>query len=115
MRKMATIKRIKNLSTIDGADNIELAHIGGWQVVVEKGKFKVNEWVIYCEIDSWIPTKLASFLSKGKEPSEYKGIKGEKLKTRKFCGQISQGLVLPMSVLGSLRIQDNKEYLDLLT
>jgi RNA ligase (TIGR02306 family) len=51
------------------------------------------------EIDSWVPTELAPFLSKGKEPREYEGIKGERLRTVKLRGQISQGLLLPLTVL----------------
>ena len=52
--------------------------------------------VIYCEIDSWIPTEIAPFLSKGKEPREFNGVKGEKLKTIRLRGQVSQGLLLPL-------------------
>jgi len=62
-----------------------------------KDEFKVGDLCVYFEIDSWIPTELAPFLSKGKEPREYKGIKGERLRTVKLKGQISQGLVLPLS------------------
>jgi RNA ligase (TIGR02306 family) len=54
---------------------------------------------VYCEIDSWIPTELAPFLSKGKEPREFEGIKGERLRTVKLRGQLSQGLLLPMTDL----------------
>jgi RNA ligase (TIGR02306 family) len=49
------------------------------------------------EIDSWVPTELAPFLSKGKEPREYEGVKGERLRTVKLRGQISQGLLLPVN------------------
>jgi RNA ligase (TIGR02306 family) len=53
---------------------------------------------VYCEIDSWIPTELAPFLSKGKEPREFEGIRGERLRTVKLRGQLSQGLLLPVEV-----------------
>jgi RNA ligase (TIGR02306 family) len=46
------------------------------------------------EIDSWVPTELAPFLSKGKEPREFNGVKGERLRTVKLRGQLSQGLLL---------------------
>ena len=94
MRKMATIRKIDALNPIVGADAIEAATIGGWKVVVKKGEFKVGDHAVYCEIDSWIPTELAAFLSKGKEPREYEGIKGERLRTVKLRGQLSQGLLL---------------------
>ena len=94
-RKLATIRKISELKPIKDADLIEVAVIDGWEVVVKKGEFNVKDLCVYFEIDSWIPTELAPFLSKGKEPKEYKGIKGERLKTIKLKGQISQGLVLP--------------------
>jgi len=100
MRKMATIRKIDALTAIDGADAIEAATIGGWKVVVKKGEFSVGDLAVYCEIDSWIPTELAPFLSKGKEPREFEGIKGERLRTVKLRGQLSQGLLLPANVGG---------------
>jgi len=94
MRKMATIRQIDALNPIEGADAIECASIGGWKVVVKKGEFSVGNLAVYCEIDSWIPTELAPFLSKGKEPREFEGIRGERLRTVKLRGQLSQGLLL---------------------
>lgn len=96
MRKMASIRRIDDIVPIEGADAIECAVLGGWKVVVKKGEFTVGDLAVYCEIDSWIPTELAPFLSKGKEPREYEGIKGERLRTVKLRGQLSQGLLLPL-------------------
>lgn len=98
-RKLATIRKISNILPIHNADAIEVAVIDGWTAVVKKGEFQKDELVIYCEIDSWIPHEVAPFLSKGEEPKEYEGIKGERLRTMKFRGQLSQGLVLPISIL----------------
>jgi RNA ligase (TIGR02306 family) len=94
MRKMASIRKIDAIRPIEGADAIECAVVGGWTVVVKKGEFAVGDLAIYCEIDSWIPTELAPFLSKGKESREYEGVKGERLRTVKLRGQLSQGLLL---------------------
>jgi RNA ligase (TIGR02306 family) len=94
MRKLATIRIIDELNPIEGADAIECAVVGGWKVVVKKGEYSVGDMVVYLEIDSWVPTELASFLSKGKEPREFEGIKGERLRTIKLRGQLSQGLLL---------------------
>jgi RNA ligase (TIGR02306 family) len=96
MRKMATIRKIDDIGPIEGADAIEVATVGGWKVVVKKGEFTAGDLVVYCEIDSWIPFELAPFLCKGKEPREFEGIKGERLKTIKLRGQLSQGLILPL-------------------
>jgi RNA ligase (TIGR02306 family) len=96
MRKMATIRKIDGIGPIEGADAIEVATVGGWKVVVKKDEFKIGDLAVYCEIDSWIPFELAPFLCKGKEPREFEGVKGERLKTIKLRGQLSQGLLLPL-------------------
>lgn len=95
-RKLATIRKIAAIEPIEGADAIEVAVVDGWKVVVKKGEFEVNNLVVYFEIDSWVPTELAPFLSKGKEPREFEGVKGERLRTVKLRGQLSQGLLLPL-------------------
>jgi RNA ligase (TIGR02306 family) len=47
-----------------------------------------------------VPTELAPFLTKpGHFPKEFNGVKGERLRTVKLRGQVSQGLLLPLSVL----------------
>ena len=96
MRKMATVRKIDSLRPIVGADAIECAYVGGWTCVVKKGEYTAGDLAVYLEIDSWVPTELAPFLSKGKEPRVFDGIKGERLRTVKVRGQLSQGLLLPL-------------------
>ena len=96
MRKLATIRRIAEIRPIENADAIEHVRVDGWWVVGKKGEFQVNDLAIYIEIDAWCPHELAPFLSKGKEPREYNGVKGERLKTVKLRGAVSQGLLLPI-------------------
>lgn len=106
-RKLATIRKIINLEPIPDADQIEVATIDAWKVVVKKGEFLVGDLVCYFEIDSWIPNTIAAFLSKGKTPKEFEGVQGERLKTIRLKGQISQGLVLPLSILSSTNDETN--------
>lgn len=94
-RKLCTVRQISAVKPIEGADLIEAVQVDGWWVVAKKGEFPVGTYALYFEIDSWIPTELAPFLSKGKEPREYNGIRGERLRTVKLKGQISQGLLIP--------------------
>jgi RNA ligase (TIGR02306 family) len=96
-RKLATIRQIANLEPIPGADQIELATIDGWKVVVAKNvNHKINDYVVYCEVDSFLPIKPEfEFLRK----SSYKKMgdqEGFRLKTIRLRGQISQGLILPL-------------------
>lgn len=99
MRKLATIQKIIDVKPIPDADKIVAYQINGWWVVDQKDKYSIGDAVIFAEIDSWIPTEIAPFLSKGKEPREYKGVKGEKLRTIRLKKQISQGLILPIASL----------------
>ena len=101
-RKLATVRKITDLKQIDGADNIELAIVDGWQVVVAKNvQHKIGDFVVYCEIDSFLPIKEEfEFLRK----SSYKKmgeVEGFRLKTIRLRQQLSQGLILPISVLNS--------------
>jgi len=98
-RKLASIRRISEIQEIPGADLIELALVDGWKVVVAKEVgHKVGNLVVYCEIDSFLPIKEEfEFLRK----SSYKKMgdqEGFRLKTIRLRGQVSQGLILPMSV-----------------
>ena len=102
MRKLASIRKIASVRPIPGADAIECVTVDGWDVVTKKGEFQVGDLAVYLEIDSWVPTELAPFLSKGKEPREFNGVKGERLKTIKLRGQLSQGLLLPYAVIGRI-------------
>ena len=100
-RKLATIRIINDIRPIEGADKIELVTVGGWNVVVAKDVgHKIGDHVVYCEIDSFLPIKDEfEFLRK----SSYKKMgdqEGFRLKTIKLRGQVSQGLILPMSVFG---------------
>lgn len=100
MRKLATIRRIDSLTPIEGADKIELATVGGWKVVAQKGLYNEGDLAVYFEIDSWIPNKIAPFLTKpGHFPKVFEGVEGERLKTIKLRGQLSQGLLIPIKEL----------------
>jgi RNA ligase (TIGR02306 family) len=98
--EMAYVAEVTYVKPILGADAIECAIINdGWPVVVKKDEYKVGELCVYAELDSWIPNTIAPFLSKGKEPKSYFDVKGERLRSIRLRKQLSQGLVLPMSIL----------------
>jgi RNA ligase (TIGR02306 family) len=101
MRKLATIRKIKDILPIPGADLIELAIVDGWSVVVAKEVgHKVGNLVVYCEIDSFLPIREDfEFLRKSSYKKLMDGTEGFRLKTIRLRGQLSQGLLLPVSVL----------------
>jgi RNA ligase (TIGR02306 family) len=106
-RKLVSVRKITNLTPIEGADKIELATIDAWKVVVAKDvNHKVDDMVIYCEIDSFLPIKEEfEFLRKSSYKKMSDGIEGFRLKTIKLRGQVSQGLILPMSVVEYTNVQ----------
>lgn len=101
-RKLATIRRIDDVKPIEGADKITAYRVGGWFVVDQVGKYQVGDFVVYIEPDAWVPHDLAPFLSKGAEPKEFNGVKGQRLRTVRLRGQISQGLLLPIDIVADM-------------
>lgn len=99
-RKLASVQYVHGVEPIEGADRIELVRVLGWQCVAKKGEFSVGDLAVYFEIDSFLPAVPAfEFLRAGSyKNSELLG-EGFRLKTQKFRGQISQGLVLPLAIL----------------
>lgn len=101
MRKLARIEEITNIQPIEGADAIELATVKGWNVVTKKGEFKTGDKCVYFEIDSFLPVRPEfEFLRRTSYKKLSDGTEGFRLKTIRFKGQISQGLALPVSILG---------------
>ena len=101
IRKLASIQKIKSIVPIQGADNVELARVLGWNVVVRKGEFKAGDMVVYFETDSILPD----------EP-EFEFLKNSKgkikpLKAKKIRGVVSQGLVMPLSAFEGLDLSES--------
>ncbi len=99
-RKLASVQYVHHITPIEGADRIECVHVLGWQCVANKGQFKVGDHCVYMEADSFLPIcEQFEFLRNSSyKNSEILG-EGFRLKTQKFRGQISQGLVQPLSIL----------------
>lgn len=110
MRKLASVQKIKEINSIPDADKIEVCKILGWNVVTKKGEFKVGDYCVYFEIDSLIPRKpWNDFLANKDKPDA-----PLRLKTAKFRGQISQGLAIPVEVLGIKKIEEGTDLTDVL-
>jgi hypothetical protein len=90
-RKLASIQKILNIEPIPGADAIEKATVLGWECVIAKrDNFKIGDLVVYIEVDSIVPEK-----------PEFEFLRDRKFRVRtiKLRKQVSQGLVLPLSIL----------------
>jgi len=97
MRSLVTIQEILDIRSIPKADNIECAVIKGWDVVVEKNKFKKGDKGLYFEVDSFLPILPEfEFLRKSCYRKMFTGQEGFRIKTIKLKGQLSQGLLFPL-------------------
>lgn len=93
-RKMAWIVKIDQVEKHPNADSLDIATVGGWRCVTKLGEYQPGDLAVYVSIDAWIPHALAPFLSKGNEPRLYNDVAGERVRTIKLRGQVSQGLLL---------------------
>lgn len=84
---LASIQVITDIKEISGADNIVVAFVLGWQVVVKKNEFNIGDKVCYIQIDTVVP-----------DLPEYQFLKERKFRVRtiKLRKQISQGLIVPL-------------------
>lgn len=103
MRKLASIEKVWNIEPIEGADRLELASVLGWKCVVNKGQFEKGDLGIYFEIDSFLPIRpeFEFMRNSSYKKSDIMG-EGFRVKTMKFKGQISQGLLLPMNTFPNM-------------
>lgn len=111
-RKLASIRRIDKIMEHPNADSLEICHVGGWRVITRIGEYNEGDLAIYCEVDSFLPVRDDfEFLRK----SSYRkmgDIEGFRLKTIKLRQELSQGLLLPLSVLegdGEMKIGISKQ------
>lgn len=84
------VVRINNLVKHPNADTLYVATIKGWPCIVKEGQFSVGNLAVYIPIDSVIPDELAD-----KYNLEYLK-KGNRVRTIKLRGVISQGLLLTL-------------------
>lgn len=100
-RHLASVQEIIDTVPIEGADRIELAKVLGWQCVVNKNKFKPGDKGVYFEIDSFLPEKPEfEFLRSSSFKNNSILGTGFRLRTQKFRGALSQGLLLPLDEVG---------------
>lgn len=103
IRKLASIQQITALTSIEGADRIVAASILGWQVIVLKEEFRVNDLGVFFEIDSFLPASDHRYDFLTKDLKTWEGKQGYRLRTRKLKKTISQGLLLPLKDFPELK------------
>jgi len=101
MRNLASIQKITDIRPIPDADQIEVARVLGWEVVVRKAEnHQIGDSVVYIEVDSVLPDK---------PEFEFMCERKFRVKTIKLRKQISQGLVFPLSVLPQKKYREGDD------
>ena len=105
-RELAYVVTVDAVTPIEGYDRVELAHVGGWTIVVGKGEFHAGDPAIYFEIDSKLP-EVEPFIN-----MEFLAKKHYKVKTQKMCKCLSQGLLMSAANFGwTIESADGRIYI----
>lgn len=83
------IAKINEIKKIEGADNIELSIVGGWNCIVKKGAYKVGDLVGCATTDAVIPQELSDAMN----VTNYLR-KGQRVRTVKLKGVYSECLII---------------------
>jgi RNA ligase (TIGR02306 family) len=86
------VGKVTDIKPIDGADNIELVVVNGWNCISKKGDHKVDELAIIATTDAIIPEVLSDNMG----VTNYLR-KGGRVRTIKLRGVYSECLVIPYS------------------
>lgn len=96
-RKLSTIQVIKDVKSVTNSDFLDVVTVKGWQVVAKRNEFKVGDKCVYFEVDSFLPIcPEFEFLRKSCY-AKMDDKEGFRLRTVKLRGQLSQGLVIPLT------------------
>ena len=114
-RKLVKVVEVDDVIVHDNADSLEIAIISGWQSVVRKGEFKKGDLAVYFEIDSMLPLTNPKFEAfSGRNEYVVDGTTYTRIRSMKLRKELSQGLLMNLSVLGELSDTASKGEIDLL-
>ncbi len=112
MHDLAKVTRIQAVRPIDGKDRIELAKVENYDTVVSKGDFKPGDRCVYVFYDSILPpVEEFEFLRKRCWSEKDMGFR---IRPMQLGGVVSEGLVLPMSILPEGDYSDGQVVTDIL-
>lgn len=102
MRQLASIRTIREIQPIAGADFIVAIQVDGWKCIAKKGEFNVGDMGVYFEIDSFLLGSDERFAFLAKQFINFEGTIGARIRTIKLKGQLAQGLMLPLQLFPEL-------------
>ena len=84
---------IGEIVPIEGADNIEVVLVGGWQAITKKGEYQVGDKVVVATTDAVIPVDLSDLMG----VTGYLR-KGQRVRTVKLRGVYSECLIISKNI-----------------
>jgi RNA ligase (TIGR02306 family) len=105
------VARINEIKPIEGADNIEQGVIGGWNCIIQKGQYKVDDLVAVATTDAVIPQHLSDDMN----VTNYLR-KGGRVRTVKLRGVYSECLIIPIEKTGLFKYEftEGKDLMDIM-
>ena len=119
-RELARIVKVDCIRPHTNADRLEIAMVGGWQTVVQKGKFIAGDLALYLEIDAMAPVENTLFNFLTERLSTINGVVYSRIKTIKLRKELSQGVLIPLikapiqdRIIYAIPFEDEGHYLEL--
>jgi len=100
---------ISLIKPIEGADNIELVSVGGWNAITKKGQYTEGDMVLVATGDAVIPQKLSDEIG----VTNYLR-KGQRVRTIKLRGVYSECLIIPIEFVPEKYRYDGSDCTELL-
>jgi RNA ligase (TIGR02306 family) len=94
------VGKVTEIKAIEGADNIELAVVGGWNAIVKKGAQTLGDLVVVATTDAVIPQTISDSLG----VTNYLR-KGGRVRTVKLRGVYSECLIISLDSLPQMKEQ----------
>lgn len=98
---------ILEINVHPNAERLEVAKIYGFDVVIQKGVFKVGDTVLYIPVDSILPQRVEEFLF---APDAKIKLNKSRVRAAKIRGFVSQGMVVPLDEFFELFPLGKKHY-----
>jgi RNA ligase (TIGR02306 family) len=89
---------VTEVKAIEGADNIELAVVGGWNAITKKGTHSVGDHVIVITTDAVVPLAISDSIG----VTNYLR-KGQRVRTVKLRGVYSECLIVSLDSLPQMK------------
>jgi len=109
LNSVCYVARINEIKEIPGADNIEQGIIGGWNCIIKKGQYKIDDLVVVATTDAVIPQELSDAMN----VTNYLR-KGGRVRTVKLRGVYSECLIIPLTYVQGVKRVEGTDVMDML-